>query len=434
MLKAVRELGEYVIKDEGLELTDILTQSPRISEEGKIICVTFVYDGEDVEYDNTHIEDYKLSNFEKYLFRDHPSHRFNISPTVKLTKKEISNIKEDGDKNSNKSLFFQWFKNKRFEKYREDDFVHALANCVDMERERISSDIAAKYDRLDKKNNSILTIKILENGKEKYLRDFEIFKSILKEVGTDEIWAPDIPKEEGKCCLCGEKKEVGRPRQPFTFYTIETKGCTYDFSRENSWKQLPVCLDCAILLIGGKKFLDEHKCLRGIFYGYPYYIIPYFVFGEFDEEIMEYIKFYKDKEYAEGLVAEEYDLLEKIKEEEDVLNLIFLFYKMEKQRLVILRYVEDVPPSWIRRLYDTFDAVAISPYFSEVHLKKIFGDKWSGDFQDTLKRLIQRKIYLLYLVYTRIQIQFRHCVVQSILLFYVYIIVSAVAYPHQCGL
>jgi len=110
MLKAVRELGEYVIKDEGLELTDILTQPPRISEEGKIICVTFVYDGEDVEYDNTHIEDYKLSNFEKYLFRDHPSHRFNISPTVKLTKKEISNIKEDGDKNSNKSLFFQWFK------------------------------------------------------------------------------------------------------------------------------------------------------------------------------------------------------------------------------------------------------------------------------------------------------------------------------------
>ena len=375
MLKAVRELGEYVIKDEGLEPLDILVeQGVGKPEVGKVICIVFERDGEKIIYKHSHIEDYELSKVGKYLYRDHPSHRFRITPTDK-----ISTI----EKSLERMLY--WFK--KFKKYEDVPLISLLEDEFSKNKENIEIDISEKYGTLEdnQKNNSILTIKISENGKEKYLGDFDIFKEILKEEGMNEFWSPEVPKKEGKCYLCGKEGEVCRPREPFSFYTVDKRGFASDLLSENSWKQLPACSDCVLFLVEGRNFLDKY--LKNRFYGQQlfYYVIPSFIFGKVEEEIIEYIKFYEGKEYTKGLVEEEYDFLEKIKEEKEVFNLIFVFCKFKQggKNFDILKYVEDVPPSWIRKLYDVF--TDLTSTFGEKTLKKILGDKWTGDLRDNLK-------------------------------------------------
>lgn len=69
-----------------------------------------------------------------------------------------------------------WFK--KFKKYEDVPLISLLEDEFSKNKENIEIDISEKYGTLEdnQKNNSILTIKISENGKEKYLGDFDIFK------------------------------------------------------------------------------------------------------------------------------------------------------------------------------------------------------------------------------------------------------------------
>ena len=60
--------------------------------------------------------------------------------------------------------------------------------------------------------------------------------------------------------------------------------------------------------------------------------------------------------------------------------MIFVFYKIKQQYFDIIRYVEDVPPSWIKKIYDTFRSINQKSIFKEDKLKALLGEKWSSSF------------------------------------------------------
>ena len=100
----------------------------------------------------------------------------------------------------------------------------------------------------------------------------------------------------------------------------------------------------------------------------------------FQMRLMNEIKLRKSDDYRDGLLNAEEDILETIKDKEDIFNLIFVFYEQKHQSLTILRHIEEVPPSWIKEIYDTFRDINQKNLFREKKLKIIFGKKWSGNF------------------------------------------------------
>ncbi|MDI6882566.1 MAG: type I-B CRISPR-associated protein Cas8b/Csh1 [Methanothermobacter sp.] len=215
--------------------------------------------------------------------------------------------------------------------------------------------------------------------------DFDIFRRILKEEARKKFFKAHgvESKGDGKCYLCGNEGEVYGFASPFSVFTVDKKGFAPQFLRENSWKQLPICEGCAVSLIVGKEFLDKYLSKR--FYGYKFYVIPSFTFGDIQDEVISEIKDLEKGEYRKTfLLVEEDEILDIIKEKEDIISLIFVFYKTkQKDYFDIVKYVEDVPPSWIKKLLDTFNEIGRKQIFKEEYLKKIFeifGNKWANDF------------------------------------------------------
>lgn len=236
--------------------------------------------------------------------------------------------------------------------------------------------------RREEKRNVIFTIKIKEDGEEKYIGDFDIFRRILREetIKTFFISHGVESRGEGICSLCGKKEEVYGFASPFSFYTVDKKGFAPQFLREASWKQLPICEDCAVSLVGGKKFLDNYLLKR--FYGYQFYIIPFFTFGDIRKEVIETIKDSEKREYTKSLLGEEDDILDLLKEENDVITFAFVFLRPKQKYFDIVKYVEEVPPSWIKNLFDVFGRINQKSIFREDLLRKLLGNDWVGDFKD----------------------------------------------------
>jgi len=255
-------------------------------------------------------------------------------------------------------------------------------------KEIIFNKISEKYSSLnkDEKRNCILTIKIKkEDSKEIYPADIEEFVEIFRDIWFESLFSKykEIAKGKGICAFCGKEDEV-MPASPFAVFTVKKVGFAYYFDRQNSWKQLPICEKCALDLQVGKEWIMDTEKLNLSFtlYSYRYFVIPKFIFKEVSEEVITEIELWNKRksDYREGLMKGEEDILDIIKGKEDVLNLIFVFYKIKQQYFDIIRYVEDVPPSWIKKIYDTFRSINQKSIFKEDKLKALLGEKWSSSF------------------------------------------------------
>lgn len=403
MLEAIKVLGEYETAKEGFKSVDQYIEKAKLKNTKKVICIVFRKGAEIMVYDHTHVEDYESSKSWKYLYRGHQSRQFDVTPTTKIA------FDSDNKQPKIKEAFGRiqyWFekftpiiKNKnqvndeRYSKHVE--FLKELSEGLSKNKDIILEDISKKSEELkanknlyeDEKRNSILTIKIQENGVEKYVGDFDIFKSILKEEGLRLLYfrhGVEI-KGEGVCNLCGYKKEVC-DYFPLKIYSMDKKGFAPEFIQKNAWKRLPICFDCVSPLMVGGEFLNNNL-LKSFYHGYKFYVIPHFVLGKPEKDIIEEIKRQKGKEDYEGLLIENDDFLEPLKERGDVLNLIFMFCEFG-QSIKVVKYIEDVPPSWIKRLDIVLKEIKNLPIFKEESLKKIgvVGKKKSGD----LKHIDQR--------------------------------------------
>jgi CRISPR-associated protein Csh1 len=396
LLEAIKALGEYEIEKEGLKDIDIFVEGAELKNTKKVICIVFKKNGKIITYDHTHIESYDPSKVAKYLYKTTRHNRYNVTPTTKIKKVmkgkgKKAEINIEGTIQSVKKRLLLWLRTYEA----RDQLISSLKNAFENKEKSIWDDFAQKYEelkvdkkeRIDEKANSILTIKIIENDKEQYLGDIDIFKRIfIEEAEKGFYYKFGIEaKGSGFCYICKKpNKEVFGFALPFSFYTVDKRGFAPEFLRKNSWKQLPICKECAKHIHAGKKFLDNYLKKR-FYHEYQFYVIPHFIKGEIDEGLIEEIKRGEREEEYKGLLTEDDYLLEPIKEKGGVLTLIFMFIKPKQGRnFDIVRYVEDVPPSWIKKLYDTLQHVNNLSIFKEESLKKIgvVGKKKSGDLKD----------------------------------------------------
>jgi CRISPR-associated Csh1 family protein len=337
MLPAVKALGEHVCKTTNIKEESRFVESSKLKDIKNVLCINFSFTNGKTVYTGLFSEAFDQNQSTKYLYRVFSHRRFEVTPTSKMSNPEKL-----------KKRFALWFKqccSKYLDSEESDSsLLQALKNEFLGKIDQIFSDIDERFKTLnkDEARNTIVTITI---DSEKHLGDFKVFKEILKKESCSGYYAKHNveSKGKGKCYLCGEEKEVLGFASPFPVYTLDQKGFAPNFLQEDAWKRLPLCMDCAILSSVGREFVERYLFKR--FYGINFYVIPSFAF-KFDDEVLDYIV--KPGKSYWAIVGNEDDISEIMAEKFEQATLTFVFTRPEKATFRIVRYVEDVPPSYLK--------------------------------------------------------------------------------------
>jgi len=370
MIQAIKELGEQKLKREKRDISDVLSIILEDSNiDGncpKVLVAVFKKEGSNVSYEYIKIEDNSKEKISKYLYCRGTSRGSNYSPTAKITEIE----------KTFKNKIEIWFK-----KYKgRDQLINGLKSAIKNSKEKILKDLSDQFNKIKpslKRNQVCLfTLTIEDEGKLKYLGDFQVFKDLsIESVKKD---YQRIKQEKHICSVCGEvKDEVYGDAIPFAFYTIDKPGyIAGGFYKEDAWKNTPVCLECALKIKEGKKFLDEK--LKSTMGGQQYYLIPKFIIGvEGTEEIID--TFFNYFEHRDDLLREktlrkitedEKEILEELGKLKDVLSYNFLFFKEVRNKFEIKLLIEDILPSRISVIFEAKKRVENKEIFKNVKVKK----------------------------------------------------------------
>ena len=389
MIEAIRNIGEYALEKEEKSVNDpldILLGDPESNHKNPTYKNIFSLvlqekDGEYI-YKNINHEQYSKDKLKKYLYRQGSSNGPDITPTSRITR-----VKEEGNKKTTfEGKLLSWFK--QYNKLGSDkniNFLVKIGDCLRKNKDKIKKDLEIQYKGINKKEKAVLTIKI----NEKYLGDFEIFRNILVDKALENFYKKygKVSKSENKLCSICKKKsdEVYGFVNTFNFYVVDKRGSVSGgFQQKDAWKNYPVCLNCALTLEKGKKYLEEN--LNFNFYGFRYLLIPKFISGideETEKEVFKIIKQQKDPKFRKTeinrLTNAEDEVLGLISKQKNYLDMNFMFYDVSKAEFKILLYIENILPSRLRILFDIKKDVDNFEIFKECMVPVFEGKKKTGD-------------------------------------------------------
>ncbi|HAJ33957.1 MAG TPA: TIGR02556 family CRISPR-associated protein [Candidatus Atribacteria bacterium] len=356
MIEAIRNIGEYALGKEEKNVDnplEILIDNPANKNTKNILFILLDEENREFKYHGIETEEYSKDKLENYLYKKGTSRGTDITPTVMITTPE---------KTFNNKIL-NWFKNYNSDKNNKNEMLQNIYLCIKENKEKILQDLKEKSDI----ENNIISFKI----NEKYLGDFEIFRKILVNKASENFYNKfgKISKSENKLCSICKKNntEVYGFVSTFNFYTVDKKGfVSGGFKQRDAWKNYPVCLNCALTLERGKKYLEEN--LNFNFYGFRYLLIPKFIKGvkkDIQKDIFKKIELQKDprfrKKEIKNLTNDENEALETMSEQGNYLNNNFLFYSAPKgfngAVFNILLYIEDILPSRLKQLFEAKNVV-----------------------------------------------------------------------------
>ena len=376
MIEAVKEIGEYSLEKAGKRLedpTDIVIEDPDSNGTYKHILGIRVNKNENgFGYSGIELEEYSKSKIKQYLYKQGAARGTDLTPTGRVT--EI-------DKTF-KNKILLWFTNITKENQivfidDEIEFLKGLNDCIKSNTEAILSDLKIKYNSLDKKDQSIITLLIYSPDK-KYIGDFPVFRRILRENtsnGYYQKYGKESKSTNRVCSVCRKKSEevfgfVGT----YEFYTVDKPGfVSGGFDQSLAWKNYPVCLKCALTLEEGKKYILENSKFR--FYGFDYYVIPKLFHQDKRDDIFRILEDFKgkdpkfEKKYIRLLDDDEEEILSKLAEQDNFFNNNLLIYQKDNSAFRILLYIEDILPSRLRTLFQAKEKVDKQSIFKDYILK-----------------------------------------------------------------
>jgi CRISPR-associated protein Csh1 len=369
MLESIKEWGDFA-KSQVSEESSSELKSKNVTH---ALTILIQLDENNASYKEIRHEEIDPSKRKRYLYRKKTSRGPNYTPAAIITEPE----------KTFKNKILNWYK----EKINSSDSFKKIYNVLKENEEQIINNIKEKIKYIKKKKNEniLLTLKFLENGAEKYLGDYDEYKKILNESikeRQEKVSSWGISKRYGKCFLCGRESDVyGFAVSGIFpgFATVDKPGFAPNLDREAYVNYMPICSSCADSLRIGKEFIEEYLAFSFKDIGIKYLVIPYVLNEDIRNEIFNKLinKKYKGEQYTEGLLSEEDYLSDMAKEYNDIFTLSFLFYLEQQSRWIIKSFIEDVAPSWLRKIYDAQNEIK-NNIFSEDTMKKIFGKKYEG--------------------------------------------------------
>lgn len=358
MIEAIKDLGEYVMDSEKISETDMFTINPMTkSGGGSIIYIKLTKDGDAFKFEKIDFKDYSDEDYKLTLYPSKVARGVSNSPTCKIT----------GASKSFTNKIWKYFKKDfTFLGDEEKDRINQICACLEENKEQIINLIEEHVKLLPKKNFKILTLQI----DDKDLIDDDLIKKIFITLSNNKMGGV----KNNQCCACCSKVgQVYSDAFPpdLTFFTVDKPGFAYEFDKNNTYKMLPLCYQCAIHLRIGLKFIREQ--LNHQLYEENYFLIPHFL-NKIDNRILKRIvemrNFSTSNETKEQFKMDEAVILRKINQDIDnSVNFILLFYKKEKSALKILCSIEDIFPSRFNKVFEGIDSVNNYRLFENLFIK-----------------------------------------------------------------
>jgi CRISPR-associated protein Csh1 len=353
VIDAVSKIGKYIQSsgdDNGLLSTFI--QNPNVDDRYPLALVVVLHEV-DGSYTFSHVELEEVNNFQKYLYKKGTDAGTDITPTCKVAGKLERTVEKK---------FFKWFQN--YETYdltpTEKEILQKMNLELQSKKDQILDELQKKYSNKKPKENAIITLAIERDGKKNYMASFPVLSKILLQKGKDRYFIRKTGESLGRdviCCICQEEKEeVFGFAIPWTFHTFDKPSfIAGGFELSESWKNTPVCFNCATDLEAGKKYIEEN--LDFDFYGIKYLLIPKLTFGGDYSQILKRLsansqrKMRITRDVNSDLDLSEYKIL-RIMGHENFFSNSLLFYKPDKAAFRILLLIEGILPSRVRILYE----------------------------------------------------------------------------------
>lgn len=356
VIEAVSRIGDYVQRNNGGE--DLLTtfiENPNSNGKYKFVLLVVLND-KNSEYNFNRVDVEVFNHFQKYLYKKGAPNGTDATPTSKIA----------GDlEKTFHNRFLKWFQS--YDSYdlskEEKDDLQKMNTVISEKSEKILAGLQEKFSLKSPKDNAIITLGIEQDGELRYPGDLPIFKNILLRKGKDKYYLKKSQGEskglEASCSVCKElKDEVYGFAIPWAFHTFDKPGfIAGGFNVSESWKNTPVCFDCATRLELGKKYIEER--LDFSFYGFRYLLVPKLALGGDFQDILRVLagKDQKRKQKLSGevrksITSDEEEILYMVQEMNDFISNSLIFYKKEQSSYRILLLIEGVLPSRLRKLFN----------------------------------------------------------------------------------
>lgn len=358
MIEAIRRIGEYAQKEISSELLDIFIENPNTTGRYKRVLLIILKANGNYAFSRVELEDFKGEEYKKYLYKLGSKRGTDVTSTSKVAGKIETTFQ---------IKFLKWFEDyAELVSEEEREHVMKMKDAIESQKEQILSELKEKLSHMKKNENAIVTLGIEKDGGTHYIGDFPVFQDILLQKGKEKYY---YQKSKGTslgknsvCSVCKEKKEeVYGCAIPWAFHTFDKPGyIAGGFNFADSWKDTPVCFDCATCLEMGKKYVEEQLDFE--FYGFRYLLIPKLtVKGDYDE-ILNILEDYKNRvrlnrEVRRQITSDEDEILRHVAGEKNFFNNNFLFYKREQSAFRILLFIEGVLPSRLKELFGAKDKV-----------------------------------------------------------------------------
>jgi CRISPR-associated protein Csh1 len=359
VIEAVARIGKYVQTNNKEDRLKGFIEDPFAN--GKYNRVLVVVLKEEMgEYSFGQVDLQGQKEYQKYLYKGNKGNVSDATPTCKITKIERTFNKK----------FLRWFD--KYEEYPisqdEKQSLEKMRLAIRDEKDRILMDLQKEYSNINPGENAIITLGIEQDDELKYLNDCQTFRNILLNNNCEKFvrrYGVESLGKNAMCSICKKVKEkVYGFGIPWKFHTFDKPGfIAGGFNATDSWKNTPICCECASNLELGKKHIEER--LNFDFYGFRYLLVPKLAFTSDFSEIMNILSGKDQKKKlrinreTKNITSDEDEIFEIVKEKEDYISNSLIFYREEgsSSSFRILLLIDGVLPSRFKKLFNEKDKV-----------------------------------------------------------------------------
>jgi len=389
MIEAIQSLGEYALREQKINLEDtegivkILLEDPASNDSYKKILKIKIKIGDQFEYDGIEIDEYDHSKISMYLYRKGSPSGTDYSPTSRIT---------DPKKTFERKIL-KWFQKNYSDTLTEDEtsLLEKIRDSLELNQNKIIKDVETIYEDVKReKQNAVLTVELLRDETEYLPGEMEsISKVFVSEALSTyyDKYSTTSKAVNKTCSICGKNNsEVYGFVSTYAFYTADKPGMVSGgFNQSDAWKNYPVCRECALLLEQGKQWLEQYASFN--FYGFDYLLIPKPLIKTNSDAIYTELKYFQEEgekvqltgTYGALLDDTQKEILNLLAEKENSFHCNMLIYNASKSEFKILRYIEGIYPSDLKRLFDAKKKVDRDQYVKNTLVPIWENRKKTGD-------------------------------------------------------
>lgn len=379
MINAIAELGKYEKEhnpDIGSDFDIWLEDSYDEKNYPNLLLIEFKRGKNDSDgstadwiYNQVVYREHSKTLKSKLLYKRGSSRGTDKTPTCKIARSVSGTFSQK---------VIAWFldnQNKSFLSDSQKEFIKCIYEEIKSKSEIILADLNDKV-KLIKNGGVALSVVFRDGDDQKYIGDFDFFtKFITEESALDYKYSKTSNSysfsKDKLCAICKQKQsEVYGYFTSLKFYNVDKPGMVSGgFDQSKSWKNYPICLNCALDVEMGIKVLDEKLLFN--FYGLRYYLIPKTTTENARDKVLGNIFDFKKSPGIKDtdrnrITNAEDEVFEILQEEQNNMTFSLLFFeKPQKSVFRILALIEDVLPSRLKQLFDTKASVDDLIFFRE---------------------------------------------------------------------